>query len=52
METLKKRNENLNNLTQLIIRKDWFETFATRHSIDTEDHAYKKLITVFIKKRT
>ena len=33
MGTLKKRNENLNNLTQLIIRKDRFETFATRHNI-------------------
>ena len=51
MDTLKKKtNENLNNLTQLLIHKDWFETFATRHGIVTELHAKYELITVLKEK--
>ena len=42
----KKTNENINNLTQLLIHKDWFETFATRHGIATEPQAKSELITV------
>ena len=29
METLKKYQLKTNNLTQVLIHKDWFETFAT-----------------------
>ena len=51
METLKKNpNENINNLTQLLIHKDWFETFATRHGIATEPQAKSELITVLKEK--
>ena len=51
METLKKTpNENINNLTQLLIHKDWFETFATRHGITAEPQAKSELITVLKEK--
>ena len=46
----KKPNENINNLTQLLIYKDWFETFATCHGIATEPHAKNELIT-FLKEK-
>ena len=45
----KKSNENI-NLTQLLIRKDQFETFATRHGIATEHHAKNELIIVLKEK--
>ena len=45
----KKSNENI-NLTQLLIHKDQFETFATRHGIATEPHAKNELITVLKEK--
>ena len=46
----KNPNENINNLTQLLIHKDWFETFATRHGIATEPQAKSELITVLKEK--
>ena len=45
----KKSNENI-NLTQLLIHKDQFETFATRHGIATEHHAKNELIIVLKEK--
>ena len=51
MKTLQKKpNENVHNLTQLLIHKDRFETFATRHGITTEPYAKNELITVFKEK--
>ena len=53
METLKKTkktNENMNNLTQLLIQKDRFETFAARHGIATEPHAKNEVIIVLKEK--
>ena len=52
METLKKKktNENINNLTQLLIHKDRFETFATLYGIAAKPLAKNELITVFKEK--
>ena len=50
MKTLQKnRNENVNNLTQLLIHKDRFETFATRHGIAIEPGAKNELFAVLKK---
>ena len=51
METLKKKtNENINIPTHLLIYKDRFKTYATRHGIATEPHAKNELITVLKEK--
>ena len=40
METQEKKqnktNAKVDNVTQLMIHKDWFQVFATRHGIATE----------------
>ena len=46
----KNQMKTWNNLTQLLIHKDRFEAFATRHGIATEPHAKNELITVFKEK--
>ena len=41
-----KKTKRKHNLTQLLIHKDCFETFATRHGIATEPQAKTELIKV------
>ena len=43
-------NENVNNLTQLSIHKDWFKTFANLHGITKVLDAKNELITVLKEK--
>ena len=49
LETIS-QNENVNNLTQLSIRKDWFKTFANPHGIIKELYAKNELITALKEK--
>ena len=43
-------NENINNLTQLLIHKDRFETFATLFGIAVKPQAKNELIAVLKEK--
>ena len=49
-ELQKKLGENVNNSAQLIIYKDWFETFDTRHGVASKPQAKNELITVLKEK--